>query len=363
MDARDAAILLGSALDARHHVAARGIFPGGRLVEMLDEWLREAEGLVGHRDDLAAIEAADRAARGPGIPRLLTFGHLRDLARRHPEDLYFPPLFLTATDLTTGRLELISSVDDRFRNVPIASAVRASAGFPLFFRPVQIPGLVDKRGQAIDDWFVDGGVISNFPAWVFSTYLRRNLADDAPPEVVGLRPRPWVHIGLRLAEDPVAVADPDGPRAFAEGMKSLFTQKARDELEALLAASTVPQSHQIVQRKGQTGGPKSLLDVGQMTKDEVLAMVCLGRDAAERQLDHLRFDLPAGPDERPIVGALERLISLALLALGEADNARVGLRANVFVPSNAQLVLRYSANMGPDADRRTRFDANRGQTG
>lgn len=72
MDARDAAILLGSALDARRHVAARGIFPGGRLVEMLDEWLREAEGLV------------------------------------------------------------------------------------------------DKRGQAIDDWFVDGGVISNFPAWVYS---------------------------------------------------------------------------------------------------------------------------------------------------------------------------------------------------
>ena len=82
------------------------------------------------------------------------------------------PLILTATNLTTRELILFRSFDDRFHSLSVAKSVRRpSAGFPVFFRPVNLT-------PNLQGWYVNGGMISNFPAWVFSRELRHSMAGD-----------------------------------------------------------------------------------------------------------------------------------------------------------------------------------------
>ncbi|WAA11435.1 patatin-like phospholipase family protein [Fervidibacillus halotolerans] len=80
-------------------------------------------------------------------------------------DLSPGKLRLIASDLTNGRLVVLP---DDLRNYHIhpqtfsvAKAVRMSCSLPFFFEPVRIK---TKKGKAI---IVDGGVLSNFPMWLF----------------------------------------------------------------------------------------------------------------------------------------------------------------------------------------------------
>lgn len=80
-------------------------------------------------------------------------------------DLPRGSLKLVASDLTNGRM--IVFPDDLHQygidaeNFSIARALRMSCGIPFFFEPVKLKG---KKGDPI---FVDGGVLSNFPIWIF----------------------------------------------------------------------------------------------------------------------------------------------------------------------------------------------------
>lgn len=82
----------------------------------------------------------------------------------------------------------------------IAKAVRMSMSIPIFFDPVIYPG---GHGQADEHLIVDGGILSNFPVWLF----------DSPP---GQVPR-WPTFGLLLVapnqQDPLV--GPDPPRTDA----------------------------------------------------------------------------------------------------------------------------------------------------
>jgi NTE family protein len=75
-------------------------------------------------------------------------------------------LRLVASDLTKGRLAVLPDdlpqygmVSEKFS---IARAVRMSSSLPYFFEPIRI---YDGKGQP--SIFVDGGVLSNFPIWLF----------------------------------------------------------------------------------------------------------------------------------------------------------------------------------------------------
>lgn len=80
-------------------------------------------------------------------------------------DLPYGSLKIVTSDLTNGRMIVIP--DDLhlygidWRYFPVAKALRMSCGIPFFFQPVK---LKNDRGDSI---FVDGGVLSNFPLWVF----------------------------------------------------------------------------------------------------------------------------------------------------------------------------------------------------
>ena len=74
-------------------------------------------------------------------------------------------LKLIASDLTNGKMLVLPDDLERYgivaESFPIARALRMSCGIPFFFEPVKL-----KVGSG-DTIVVDGGVLSNFPMWIF----------------------------------------------------------------------------------------------------------------------------------------------------------------------------------------------------
>ncbi|MCM3571841.1 patatin-like phospholipase family protein [Mesobacillus subterraneus] len=80
-------------------------------------------------------------------------------------DLAPDALRIIASDLTNGRLLILPDDLPKYgvdpRTFPVARAIRMSCSLPFFFEPVK---LRDRVGMNI---VVDGGVLSNFPMWLF----------------------------------------------------------------------------------------------------------------------------------------------------------------------------------------------------
>src|SRR6266852_3623149 len=162
-----------------------------------------------------------------------------------------------------------------------------------------------------DDWFVDGGAISNYPACVFSHELRRRLADSE--EHRALASRPWVHIGLRLGPDSAQnPQEADTPKGFLNAAVDLVSGRARDELEGVLS-SFVARSWTVRQPVNETAGPDNFLQVNELDEKTILAMYSKGEDLAASQLASMSFTLPAQAAVNPL---LADLVELALLVLG-----------------------------------------------
>ena len=81
-------------------------------------------------------------------------------------DLPLGKLKLVASDLTNGKMIVLPDDLEGYgisaENFPIARALRMSCGIPFFFEPVR---LKVGKGETI---VVDGGVLSNFPMWIFN---------------------------------------------------------------------------------------------------------------------------------------------------------------------------------------------------
>ena len=77
----------------------------------------------------------------------------------------------------------VARLDRNPDDLEVALAVRMSISFPFFFKPVIVQEAGRRRSK---HWTVDGGMLSNFPIWLF----------DSPPG----RPPAWPTIGFLLAE-------------------------------------------------------------------------------------------------------------------------------------------------------------------
>lgn len=103
-----------------------------------------------------------------------------------------PPqaLRVVASDLTNGRLVVIPDDLPHYGVNPntfsVAKAIRMSCSLPYFFEPVKI-----KYGNTVST-IVDGGVLSNFPMWLFDN---ENIKKVRP--VLGIR------LSHSLSERPV----------------------------------------------------------------------------------------------------------------------------------------------------------------
>jgi NTE family protein len=93
-----------------------------------------------------------------------------------------PPhsLRVIASDLSNGRLLVLPDDLEKYgiakETFPVARAIRMSASLPYFFEPVKLRSL-----EGIS-YMVDGGVLSNFPMWLFD---RENVKKIRP--VIGVK--------------------------------------------------------------------------------------------------------------------------------------------------------------------------------
>lgn len=83
-------------------------------------------------------------------------------------DLKHRELKVVASDVTKGRMVVIPDDLERLYQVPpehfkVAKAIRMSAGFPYFFMPTKL-----KNKERKISYLVDGGLLSNFPLWLFN---------------------------------------------------------------------------------------------------------------------------------------------------------------------------------------------------
>ncbi|HHT28286.1 MAG TPA: patatin-like phospholipase family protein [Firmicutes bacterium] len=131
-------------------------------------------------DDFEEWLRAMLAAKG-----IHTFGDLKIHDRQNPAIRY--KLQVIASDLSRGRMLVLPGDLRQYGLDPdtmdVARAVRMSAGIPYFYEPVV---LRYGRLRLQKSYIVDGGLLSNYPVWIF----------DCPPS----RAPRWPTFGLRLSE-------------------------------------------------------------------------------------------------------------------------------------------------------------------
>lgn len=305
-------------------IGRRGLYHGDPLTNLLDTLIRHGD----LPDTLR--EKKD----------FLTFRDFREAAAADPA-FFRPPLFITATNLATRRLELITSMDRAYDDVPVALAARASASVPGVFRPVDLP--VCGRGGT----FVDGGVITNFPAWVFSRGFRERLNHSEDFfEIAGL---PWIRLGLRVGASEQGGSDARLPDDFWKSLFRMLTGDARNQLDSLLAEDA---SRSITIRQPETAcdGPAHWLDFPSLKRDRVTGMVKAGYSFARRWLEIAhKPTIMTAESEPEITATLDELVTLAAAALGVPRDA---VRATLHIVDDDQLVAALDANYrATDTDR------------
>jgi NTE family protein len=229
-----------------------GLFEGERFYEWMKEML-EAKG-VRTFADLVHPEYADD-------PRFRS------------------KLQVIASDVTTHELLILPRDAGRLGIEPdeldVALAVRMSMSIPVFFEPVRVENPETERTHVI----VDGGMLSNFPVWLF------DCEDGEPPEwptfgLLLVEPKPSVPLGARLPEPRMTGS---GPRAVVEYVKAL--------------AQTMMEAHDrlyVEQANFARTIPIPTLGVGttefDLPRERAVALYDSGRWAAEKFLDDWDFD-------------------------------------------------------------------------
>jgi NTE family protein len=113
---------------------------------------------------------------------------LRDPGSTLPAGQQYKLVVMTS-DISDGVLRRLPWDYDSFGvnadSSPIVNAVRASMSIPFFYAPVKLENRAGQRR-----WFVDGGMLSNFPITVF------DRTDDQAPR--------WPTFGIKLSARPEA---------------------------------------------------------------------------------------------------------------------------------------------------------------
>ena len=245
----------------------------------------------------------------------------------HFKDLNVP-LKIIVTDLTNQSIRLFGSGQDETPNERVTEAVAASITIPFFF----IPHTFQFARKTIK--LVDGGLLSNFPAWVF---------DEERMKAGALTPT----FGFTLVEkNPVQTADMDTLLGFTA---QLFTTALAGD--ALLETRQVANL-QIIPL------PVSVstfdFDISPNVKD---ALYNEGLTGATRY-----FEKYIGPRDRNEMSAQLKILHAYMqrkIARGD-----IHLRLNVVMPTHKdRLRILYTFNMDVDADDRLEFSMDAGSSG
>lgn len=98
----------------------------------------------------------------------LTF---KDLHRLALQNSTYKELYCTATNISKQQLEIFSV--EKTPDMPIALAVRISGSIPLYYEPIalnnQYKKISRKDSTTFINYFVDGGMLCNYPISIFDT--------------------------------------------------------------------------------------------------------------------------------------------------------------------------------------------------
>lgn len=87
------------------------------------------------------------------------------------EKIYKYKLQVIASDITSNEMLVLPQDSDKLGVAPedleVALAVRMSMSIPFFFRPVAFGNWGNRHRDR--HWIVDGGILSNFPVWLFDS--------------------------------------------------------------------------------------------------------------------------------------------------------------------------------------------------
>jgi NTE family protein len=236
-----------------------------------------------------------------------SFGELERRFPREDEDTVFDHrLQIIISDLTTRDLLVLPRDAERLGidpdQLPVALAVRASMSVPFVFEPVR---MLNKR-TGITHVLVDGGILSNFPVWLF------DREGDPVRPTFGLRlvePEPKKPLGANLSE---GTSPPAGVRALVEHGKSLLLTmlEAHDRLylEEADYARTIPIPTLGVQAVD--------FDLPRRRLDELYDS---GAKAAEGFLETWDFDAYSAAFRRRAAGSRRERVTRAMHAARAAE--------------------------------------------
>jgi NTE family protein len=189
---------------------------------------------------------------------------------------YRSRLQVIASDVTGRRLlvlprdagELGLDPDD----LEVAQAVRMSMSIPFFFEPVRIDN--EKTGQK--HTIVDGGMLSNFPVWLF------DCEDDEEPE--------WPTFGCLLVEP-----EPQKPVSTRLDKDDRGFSALIDYIKAM--AQTMMEAHdRLYVQQAQWARTIAIPTLGvgttefDITRERALKLYDSGREATEKFLDEWDFE-------------------------------------------------------------------------
>ena len=197
---------------------------------------------------------------------LTTFGDLKD--RKATDENRRYRLQVIASDLSDHAMLVLPRDAQRLGidpdQLPVAEAVRMSMSIPIFFEPVLHPN-PQTGGQHM---IVDGGLLSNFPVWLFDCTGRRPEFPTFGLELVA---------PAKPASPVPDVPHPAQPPGFVEYMKSL--------------ADTATQAHDRFYLEDEDFARTIAIDtLGVRTTEfnippeNVAALIRSGHDAADRFL-------------------------------------------------------------------------------
>lgn len=96
----------------------------------------------------------------------LTFGQLKTLidAGKHYKHLY-----VVTTRLNPQELIYLNSEEEKWKDIVIADAIRASLSTPFIFKPykLRLKNFENKLVTASESFFIDGGLLANYPISIF----------------------------------------------------------------------------------------------------------------------------------------------------------------------------------------------------
>lgn len=323
----------------------RGHFSTDPVARLLNDVLRER---------LAEVYAAE--GHDAEVPERVTFQDLD-----HDRFKALQPLKIVATDITRGRLMVFDRLDTP--HVVVAEAVAASIAIPLVFAPVSIESY--DGGKSV---FVDGGLVSNLPVWVFQedklAHERRNptrppvpivgftLDGEAPGSAAAAQRRRQQRTDAKTAQ----------PGFWRQQWRRLFRPRAFElHLRSILNASL--EGSQSLSHRFVEDLVVAPLETGLKMLDFDASWLKLrdgyveGRNCADR---HLRRALIVKPDRvRAELKRIEILVRRAMnrrrRRAGEPPLTR--MRANL-VERHGQRMFRvtHAFNMDLDADDRLPLD-------